>query len=237
VRLLLTRPQPDGERTAAALRARGHEVVVTPLLRIEPVPNAELPDGPFTAILVTSANAATAIESHPRRSELAVLPVFAAGDRSAEAMRTVGFASVTSAGGDVHRLVEVVRKQVSPGAALLYLAAGERAGDLAGDLRSRGYRVQTVTVYRAVADAPLPPGTVRGLATNSIHGVLHFSRRSAQAFVKAAQDAGVLVEALAPIHFCLSAQVAEPLMQAAAADTRIAAAPTEESLLALVDGP
>src|SRR4051794_34173977 len=34
-RLLVARPEPDGARTAAALRAGGHEVVLAPLLRIE----------------------------------------------------------------------------------------------------------------------------------------------------------------------------------------------------------
>jgi len=36
--LVVTRPQPDGERTAAALRARGHTVLIAPLMRVEPVP-------------------------------------------------------------------------------------------------------------------------------------------------------------------------------------------------------
>jgi uroporphyrinogen-III synthase len=31
---LVTRPQPEAERTAARLRARGHEVLLLPLLRI-----------------------------------------------------------------------------------------------------------------------------------------------------------------------------------------------------------
>jgi uroporphyrinogen-III synthase len=31
VRLLLTRPEADAERTATALRARGHEVIVAPI--------------------------------------------------------------------------------------------------------------------------------------------------------------------------------------------------------------
>src|SRR5437870_1310953 len=35
MRLLLTRPQHDGERTAARLRARGHDVTLAPLLRID----------------------------------------------------------------------------------------------------------------------------------------------------------------------------------------------------------
>ena len=35
MRLLVTRPEPDNERTAAALRALGHEVMLAPLLAIE----------------------------------------------------------------------------------------------------------------------------------------------------------------------------------------------------------
>ena len=61
VRLLLTRPEPDAARTAAALRARGHEPIVAPLLAIEIVSDADLGAGPWAAILVTSANAVRAI--------------------------------------------------------------------------------------------------------------------------------------------------------------------------------
>ena len=92
MRLLVTRPQADAERTAAALRARGHDVVVAPLLRIEPLPDAEIGAGPWAAILVTSANAARAIARHRASRRIARrLPVFAVGDRSAQAMRDGGF--------------------------------------------------------------------------------------------------------------------------------------------------
>ena len=35
--VLVTRPQPDDEATAASLRARGFEVLLAPMLRFEPV--------------------------------------------------------------------------------------------------------------------------------------------------------------------------------------------------------
>ena len=35
--ILVTRPQPDDEATAANLRARGFEVLKAPMLRFEPV--------------------------------------------------------------------------------------------------------------------------------------------------------------------------------------------------------
>ena len=40
MRLLVTRPKEGGEHSATALRARGHEVLLAPLLRIEPVTDA-----------------------------------------------------------------------------------------------------------------------------------------------------------------------------------------------------
>jgi uroporphyrinogen-III synthase len=234
VRLLLTRPEPDAQRSAAALRALGHEPIIAPLLRIEPVADAQIGPGPWLGILTTSANAAHAVETHARFRELRAVPVFAAGNRSAQAMREIGFADVTSADGNVGDLVQLVVERTKPGASLLYLAAGERAGDLAGDLRSRGYIVHTTIVYRAIAAGDLPRAASDAL-TRGIGGVLHFSRRSAEAYVEAARASGLLASALKPIHYCLSAQVAEPLAHAGASDIRVAPRPAEAALIELID--
>ena len=89
-------------------------------------------------------------------------------------------------------------------------------------------------IYRAIAATGLPPAAAEALASG-IDGVLHFSRRSAEAYVDAARAAGLLANALKPVHFCLSAQVAEPLAQAGAADIRVAERPNEAALVALID--
>jgi uroporphyrinogen-III synthase len=233
VRLLLTRPEPDAQRTAAALRAQGHDVVAAPLLRIAPVTDAQIGDGPWAAILITSANAAHAIAAHARVTPLRALPVFAVGQRSAEAVAAAGFADVTSADGNVTDLARLVAARMQPAAPLLYLAGEDRSGDLAGDLRARGFAVETIIVYRAVAATGLLPVAAEALSSG-IDGVLHFSRRSAEAYVNAARAAGMLANALKPVHFCLSAQVAEPLAQAGTADIRVAERPSEAALLALI---
>src|SRR6266568_4673697 len=64
MRILLTRPELDGLRSAARLRARGHDVILAPLTRGEPL-KADF-GGPFAAVLMTSANAARAAVEHPR---------------------------------------------------------------------------------------------------------------------------------------------------------------------------
>src|SRR3954469_10311175 len=99
MRLLVTRPEPDNARTAAALRANGHEVMLAPLLHIEAVTNVDLGAPPWAAILLTSANGARAIADHPRRAELIALPVLAVGRSSADAARAAGFPAVTPAAG------------------------------------------------------------------------------------------------------------------------------------------
>src|SRR6266849_624115 len=108
VRLLVTRPEPECERTAALLRERGHEVLLMPLLRIEPIADAELGAGPWAAVLFTSANAVRAIAAHRRFSELADLPAYTVGRRTQAAAAAAGFASIVSADGDVNALVSLI---------------------------------------------------------------------------------------------------------------------------------
>src|SRR5262245_25052803 len=95
--LLLTRPEPDAQQTAGLLRARGHDVMIAPLLSIETIPAVDLGPGPYAALLMTSANAARAIASHPQRSDLVALPVFTVGRKTADAAAGAGFTDVRSA--------------------------------------------------------------------------------------------------------------------------------------------
>ena len=73
MRLTVTRPQADSERTATALRARGHQVLVAPLMRVGPVA-ADL-RGSWAAVIMTSANAPAAIAAHPARDALIKLEI------------------------------------------------------------------------------------------------------------------------------------------------------------------
>ena len=232
MRLLVTRPEPDGERTANELRARGHHVMLAPVLHVEIMGDADLGSGPWAAVLITSANGARAVASHPRRTELMALPVLAVGQASAEAARDAGFLEVSSADGDGGDLVRLATARFAPGGRpLLYLAGEERARDLAGELAVRGLRTDIVVVYRTVKAKAFPEQARAALAAGEIDGVLHFSRRSVESYLDCARD---LPAALGPIHFCLSARAGEPLRAAGATNIRIATKPDEVGLLALV---
>ena len=232
MRLLVTRPEPDDARTAALLRARGHEVVLAPLLRIEPL-DFELPDEPWSAVVMTSANAARAVADHPRRAALIAREAFAVGRHTAEAARAAGFRTVHSADGDKDDLADFLRARRGEAfGPLLYLAGEERAGDLAAG----GLSMVTVVTYRAVKVQHFPPEVAAALVRRALDGVLHFSARSAQAYLDCASREGILEAALAPVHVCISRQVAQPLAAAGAAAIRIASRPDEAAMIEFV-GP
>jgi uroporphyrinogen-III synthase len=239
VRLLVTRPEPDCARTAALLRERGHDVIAAPLLRIEPIADADFGQGPFGGVVITSANAARWLASHPRRQEVIALPLFAVGGRSADAARAAGFSAVISADQDVRALGPLVaqHRQTGGAAPLPYVAALDRSGDLAGDLAALGIAVRTTVAYRAVRAEALPDVARQALMAGALEGALHLSRRSAEVFLDCCRTAGLLRQGLAPMHYCLSAQVAEPLVSAGAALIRIAARPEEAALLDLLATP
>jgi uroporphyrinogen-III synthase len=224
--IVVTRPRPDGERTAAALRTRGHEVLLAPLMRIEPVA-ADL-SGDWGAVAITSANALAGVSAAALRR----LPLFAVGDRSAEAARQTGLADVVSADGDARDLVRLIASRRP--ANLLYLAGEDRAADLVGELGKYGVACEIRVVYRAIT-APFPHELIAALKAGIIDGVLHFSKRSAQAYVDGAGQAGETDAAFKVRHYCLSVQVAEPLAAAGAKSVRIAARPEESTLIELLD--
>src|SRR5665647_3954891 len=76
MRIVLTRPQEDSERTATALRAKGHDVLIAPLLRVEPV-DARLRTN-WGGVIITSAHAALALAQLAARDGLIKLPLYAA---------------------------------------------------------------------------------------------------------------------------------------------------------------
>jgi uroporphyrinogen-III synthase len=238
--VLVTRPHPDDEATAASLRARGFEVLRAPMLRFEPVAFHDDEDAAYGAVIVTSANALRGIAPHLNGSRLLTLPLFAVGERTAAAARSSGFENVTAAEGDATGLRDLVlasvkTKALKKASTLLYLAGADLGRDLAGELGERGFTVVTHTTYRMSPVASLPPETREAFAANQVEAVLHYSRRSARAFLDAARAAGVEISALAIPQCCISAAVAAVVRDAGATQVMVAASPDEKALFEALD--
>jgi uroporphyrinogen-III synthase len=234
--VLVTRPHPDDETTANALRARGFDVLRAPMLRFEPVPFQDDTDATYGAVIVTSANALRAIAPRIADSRLLKLPLFAVGENTASAARDAGFGEVIASKGDASALRDLVlarakSKQLKKASALLYLAGADLARDLAGELGEKGFTVVTHTTYRMVPAPSLPQDVCDAFVAHQVEAVLHYSRRSARAFLEAARSGGVEISALALPQCCISAAVAAVLRDAGATQVMAAASPDENALL------
>src|SRR5436305_6758854 len=238
--ILVTRPEPDNETTAAALRAKGFAVVLAPMLRFEPLAFHDDAEARYGAVIVSSANALRAIAADLAGSRLLTLPLFAVGERSAEAARRAGFGDVAVAEGDAAALRDLIvasvrAKTLKKASTLLYLAGADLAGDIAGDLGERGFSVVTHTTYRMIPVQSLPQAACDAFAANGIEAVLHYSRRSARAFLDAVRAAGVEISALAIPQCCISDAVAQVVRDVGATRVLVARSPDENGLFEALD--
>ncbi len=230
MRVLLTRPSRDAARSAEKLLSLGHRTLIDPVIEIEPLPFDAT--GDYVAIAFTSGNAvriAAAVEA------LKNIPVFAVGTRTAEVAREAGFKNVGVGAGDVNALGEWMAAELPQGARVLHLAGEDLAGDLTGRLTRSGFKAETRIIYRARVAARLKSETAAAFREARIDAVLHYSERSAAAFVRLADAAGIGDDIRKTRHLCLSSAVAAPF-KLFGVHAEIAAAPEETVLFELL-GP
>jgi uroporphyrinogen-III synthase len=225
--VLVTRARADAERTAHRLRALGHVPVIAPVIETVAT-GAVLPEGPFDAIVATSANAALGATQLARAT-----PVLTVGERTAGVFRAMGFAMVDAADGDAGELAAMVAQRLPRGARLLYLAGRDRKPTLETALAATGHAMTAVAVYAADAAPDWPPAIRQALAEGKVGHALHFSRRSAELALRQVERAGLMQPFRALVHCCLSQDVAEAL-RPAGLDLVIAGEPGEDVLLALL---
>jgi uroporphyrinogen-III synthase len=234
VTILVTRPEPDNAATADALRQRGFDALLAPVLEFEALPIRHDDSISYSGVIVTSANALRAIRSHPLSGQLIDLPVYAVGGRTADAARNIGFANVLSADGDVMALRKLIAAAVPKRARrrpLLYLSGSDISADIASGLASDGIAVTTLTVYRMIPVTDLGDSARVAFAAQTIDAVLHYSPRSAAAFVAAIRGAGLEIAALALPQVCISEAVARVLREAGATRLAVAEKPQETATL------
>src|SRR5262249_816769 len=128
MRILVTRPEREAQRTAARLTALGHEVVCAPLLEIVATGFA-LPFGPYDAILARGTQRVTLFGADSARL-IHDLPLFAVGERTAAAAHAASFCNVRPAAPDARELTEKIVDCYQKPASLLYLAGRDRKREL-----------------------------------------------------------------------------------------------------------
>ena len=210
--VLILRPQPGADESAGRARALALEPVVAPLFTVQPVA-WEMPEGPFGALLLTSANGAR----FGLTPELAALPCYAVGEATAQAARAAGAREVVAGPSDGAAAV-----------ALMAEAGVTRALHLCGRdhlaLAHPHIGLERRIVYAAEAAEALVDAARDALARGAL-ALLHSPRAAA------------LFAALAPNRHRLRIAAISPAAAAAAgggwAEVHVAAAPGDQALLEL----
>jgi uroporphyrinogen-III synthase len=186
--LLILRPRPGADETAARARALGLDPVVAPLFTVQALPWTPPPAAEFDAIMLTSANAAR--RAGAGLTAFLGLPCYAVGEATAAAASDAGFTDV--------------RVGPEDGVALLMTMEADgitRALHPCGadhiTLEPAEMRITRMPVYEAQAVESLPPDVAAALAGDVV-ALLH-SARAAQLFGTLVADrSAITVAAISP---------------------------------------
>jgi uroporphyrinogen-III synthase len=222
VGVALFRARGDGARSGARLRRLGFRVVSLPVVEIASA-RVKAVGERYDAVVASSDKAFAG-----KAPGGACSPLYIVGARTAHAAVARGWRLAAPPAPDAARLVETLRRELPPGAKVLYLAGRDRKPTLEAAL-SEFCALEVVEVYVAEARASWRPAEIRALA--SCAAALHFSRRSAVLAARLAEKSGVIEHFLALRHICLSDDVAEVLREIEAPSIVIANRPEEVALI------
>lgn len=218
-RVAITRALPEAERTGERVRALGAEPVIAPLLTIVPCAYNTTVEG-AQALIFTSSNG---VRAFPDVRGARGCVVLAVGEATAEAARAAGLLDVRAAAGDVASLAALAQRELDPrGGKLIHIGGEHLAGDLAGQLRTAGFRVERRLAYSAHAAIALPAAF-----SGPLDIVLFHSARAAETFVSLGAPGAAQLTA-----GCIGAAVAEAAGKAPWRRVIVSPAPREDVFLA-----
>lgn len=233
MKVLVTRPLEDAEKTAAEIESRGHDAIIAPLMKIFFRTGPDIVMDGVQAILATSANGVRALAMRTSRRDL---PVYAVGPQTAEAASNAGFQIVKHANGNSAALVEAVAKWAVPQLGTLFHASGVKTkGDVARKLAAAGFSVRSEILYESAAVETLPSTACKALASGQLGAVLVYSPRSAEIFTACAIRAGFANVCKKVDALCISTAAAAALAPLQFRTVRVAERPNEDDLLTLLE--
>jgi uroporphyrinogen-III synthase len=168
MKLLILRPQPGADATAARVTAAGHEPLTMPLFAVEPVDWTAPPPTNYDNLLLSSANAVR--QAGANLALYRHLPVLAVGTNTADAARTAGLTVAQTGQSGVEALLQGLG-----GLRLLWLTGEDHIEIEAGG----SIHIDKHVVYRSAAVSL--PSDFDDIAQSADHILLH-SPRAARHF-------------------------------------------------------
>ncbi len=172
--VLTTRAQDDAERAKAYLTSRGCQILHVPLISINET-GLKPPADTFDALIVTSIHGAPFIRFIPNFKSL---PIYAVGERTAEAVRQAGAEHIITGAGTALSLVHLIGVHCPSGMRLLQITGVEHKAEPEYSLCRMGYVFSIWTPYQAAEIIKTPISLINALKNNEISMALHYSQRS-----------------------------------------------------------
>lgn len=240
MRVVVTRPERSGLKTAALLRARGHEAVILPLTK--PVYDTDAVLSAFSkcpsVLAITSAEAIRAVSASSADID-AIKPVtvFTVGQASANAARSAGFDDVIAGQGTGRELAQTIftnRNKTREGT-IFYLAGTPHERGFEEGLSTLDIPFETVNVYemqpvewsRDMLEAivtPLPPDVV-----------LFYSSEAVRRFFDLFDGAGSEIISNHGKFICISEKVVSAIPEPLQSKAFAALTPSEAEMFDMLD--
>lgn len=177
MKLLVIRPGPGADATAARIKAAGHEALVMPLFGVEPVAWDPPSTGAYNGLLFTSANAVR--QAGNGLAAFAHLPALAVGEVTAAAAQKAGLKVSRTGNAGAEALLEDLHDF-----RLLWLAGEDHTEIVA----PTSVHIDIRVVYRSAA---LPVPVQFGAMTIDADYVLLHSARAATQFASLVAEEGI----------------------------------------------
>ncbi|MEL7429246.1 MAG: uroporphyrinogen-III synthase, partial [Pseudomonadota bacterium] len=158
MQVLVTRAEPAASRTALKLKNEGFEAVVLPLFEVQDTTNAlpdHLPDHPFDAVVLTSANAARVLQARGWQNRNRDAVACCVGETTRAEAQQLGFEHYITTKGGGAALAEVVEHAFAGKTArFLYPTTADRTFDMGKALGKLGHIVVDIDIYKTARISP-----------------------------------------------------------------------------------
>lgn len=218
-RILITRPQPNADKTAKAVKRIGYEPIIYPLLVLNPASH-NIPDySDYDAVIITSINTLSYIDfKHIPESK----PIFTLGHAIEQTLREKGYKNISS----IAQKAKDIR--LDPDKKYVHLSGRDVQYEFDNMVCKR------VIVYEATMLSNLSEGILNDLKQDQINTITLYSARTAQCF-KHLVNRYDLTRTLNKISVvCISQNVLNCINTLQWHSTYVAEEPNEKSMLSLL---
>ena len=231
MKVIITRTELDSKNLASKLSKIGLHSLISPVLKIVPVPTEVQNISEFQSMIITSKNTLDTIKTLNLNKKTLM---FCVGNATARLFKKAGFSNVRSASGSSEDLLRIVKQHCNPKTGpVLYLAGQNTRGLIERELSQSGFILEKRIVYQAEAASSLTDAAQRALRYGEIVGIFIFSPRSAMILNELIRKFSLQTSLKRVTAFCLSEAVAKEASKTVWNKILVSEKPTQKSILAL----